>query len=274
MLAPSSENAGCKGVAESDNRLEWHETQARDGARLREFTLMRGARAVTGVLWSGANAAPGAPLVCFGHGASGDRHQRPIPHIAGALARDHGYFGLAIDGPVHGRRQVGPGGREAFWPEWRREGTADDMVADWRAALEAISALAEVGRGPVGYWGLSMGTVYGAPFVAAEPRIRAAVLGLMGLVSEPAHYRPVIERAARAISCPVFFLWQLEDELFERDACLALFDALGSEDKRLHANPGLHPNVPLDELDFSIAFLTRYLEGRAPKRDVMFRISE
>ena len=256
------------------NRLEWHETERQDGATVREFTIHSSGRPVTGVLWSGNGSAPGAPLVCYGHGASGNRHQRPIPDIAAGLCRNQGYFGLSLDGPVHGRRQVGPGGREAFWPEWQREGTAADMVRDWRLALETVSGLDEVGRGPVGYWGLSMGTIYGAPFVAAEPRISVAVLGLMGLVSEPAHYKPVIERAARAISCPVLFLWQLEDELFTRAQCLALFDALGAADKRLHANPGLHPAVPPEELEFCTAFLARYLSGTPLGREPVFRVSE
>ena len=119
-----------------------------------------------------------------------------------------------------------------------------------------------------------MGTIYGAPFVAAEPRISVAVLGLMGLVSEPTHYKPIIEAATKAITCPVLFVWQLEDELFSRAECLAMFDALGSQDKRLHANPGLHPNVPFEELDFSVAFLTSFLDGGRPPREVMFSISE
>jgi hypothetical protein len=258
----------------SDNRLEWHGTSQVDGATAREFTIHAASRPITGVLWSGARSSPGAPLVCFGHGASGDRHQRPIPYIAGQLSGGHGYFCLSLDGPVHGRRQTGPGGRESFWPEWRREGTSDDMVRDWRIALATICGEADVGAGPVGYWGLSMGTIYGAPFVAAEPRISVAVLGLMGLVSEPAHYKPIIEAAAKAITCPVLFVWQLEDELFSRAECLAMFDALGSQDKRLHANPGLHPNVPFEELDFSVAFLTSFLDDGRPPREVMFSVSE
>ena len=255
-------------------RLEWLDDVGRDGLSVREFTLHGGPRPVTGVLWSGPQTKPGAPLVCFGHGASGSRHQRPIPRLSRTLAGDHGYFCLAIDGPVHGRRQVGPGGREAFWPEWRREGTVEEMVRDWRAALAAVSAEPHVGSGPVGYWGLSMGTIYGAPFVAAEPRIEQAVLGLMGIVAEPAHYTPTIRAAAEAITCPVLFLMQLEDELFGREDCLALFDAFASEDKRLHANAGLHPNVPIDELDFSVAFLTSGLEKTRPPRDLMSLISE
>ena len=114
-----------------------------------------------------------------------------------------------------------------------------------------------------------MGTIYGAPFVAAEPRISAAVLGLMGIVSKPAHYRPTIQAAAEAISCPVFFIMQLEDELFSREECLALFDAFASTDKRLHANSGLHPFVPIDELDFSANFLAESLKGIRPARENM-----
>ena len=37
------------------------------------------------------------------------------------------------------------------------------MVRDWRLALAVISEKPDVGAGPVGYWGLSMGTIYGAP---------------------------------------------------------------------------------------------------------------
>ena len=257
--------------------LEWEGDQASRGARVREFTIADpdGGRPITGVLWSGATSRPGMPLVCYGHGASGDRHQRPIPRLASRLAAERGYFGLALDGPVHGRRQVGPGGRAAFWPEWEREGTVEAMTRDWRTALAAVTGLREVGEGPVGYWGLSMGTIYGAPFVAAEPRISCAVLGLMGLVSKPPHYAPTIRAAAAAIRCPVFFLWQLEDELFSRAECLTLFDAFAAPDKQLHANPGLHSAVPVEELDHGAAFLASVLEGgRRGDRQVMAGMSE
>jgi dienelactone hydrolase len=185
---------------------------------------------------------------------------------------EHGFAALSIDGPVHGRRQVGPGGREAFWPEWKREGSVEDMTADWRLALDFARSQPEVGEGPVGYWGLSMGTIYGAPFVAAEPRISTAVLGLMG-ISGPDHYRTRIRAAAQAISVPVLFLMQLEDELFNRAECLELFDALASTDRRLHANPGLHPEVPVEELLASIAFLVAHLTGTPTPRTNAFTAS-
>lgn len=229
------------------------------GYRLREFTLqVTDDRIVTGVLWVPDDAPVGSPLVCAGHGASGDRFQAPLPWLAKELASKHNAFSLAIDGPVHGRRQSGPGGRDSFWPEWAREGTVEDMNADWIAALDWAQTQPEVGAGPVGYWGLSMGTIYGAPFVAADPRIVVTVLGLMG-ISGPDHYLPSIRSAAEAITIPTLFLMQLEDELFGREPCLELFDAIAATDKQLHANPGLHPEVPVRELVHSVEFLMQGL---------------
>jgi hypothetical protein len=53
-------------------------------------------------------------------------------------------------------------------------------VPEWRAVVDAVQKLSHVGPGPVGYWGVSLGCVIGVPFVAAESRVRAAVLGLGG----------------------------------------------------------------------------------------------
>ena len=244
----------------------------KDGLRLREFSLDRQGRTVPGALWQPVESTPGAPMVCCGHGASGDRFQAPIPWLARRLAGQHGFSVLSIDGPVHGLRQVGAGGREAFWPEWKREGTAADMTADWKQALDFAQAQPEVGAGPVGYWGLSMGTIYGVPFAASESRVSVAVLGLMGITG-PDHYVPVIQSSAEQISVPVLFLMQLEDELFDRGQCLALFDALASDDKRLHANPGLHPAVPVEELASSADFLVKHLSGGSTDRSPTFTVS-
>lgn len=259
--------------------FDWGERVERDGIVCREFVLRHAAgtsagaapqngpealpsdagRTVPGVLWQGSVPRPGAPLIAFGHGASGDRHQTPIPYLARRLVREHGGTAIAIDGPVHGLRRQGEGGRGAFWPEWSREGTVDDMIADWRCALDAALELPELKGSPLGYWGLSMGTIYGAPLVAAEPRVRAAVLGLMGIAGPNDGYRARIEADAQRIDVPVLFLLQLEDELFDRAQCLALFDALASTDKRLHAHPGAHAAVPLEDIDHSLTFLVERL---------------
>jgi dienelactone hydrolase len=251
------------------------ETDERGGIVVRELTIERDNthRPVTAALWTPAGSTGERPLVCFGHGASGDRYQQPIPWLVQRLVGEHGFAGLSLDGPVHGRRQTGKGGRDAFWPEWRREGTVEEMTADWQATLDIVQGFDDVGAaGPIGYWGLSMGTIYGAPFVATESRITAAVLGLMGITG-PDHYRPVIATAASAIDIPVLFIMQLEDELFTRRECLALFDALATNDKRLHANAGLHPDVPMEELHNSVAFLAERLSGATADREVAFDVA-
>ena len=234
---------------------EWWPTNDPTGRSVREFRLIRDGseRAVTGALWSPAIGMGSArPLVLFGHGASGDRYQAPICHLAARFVRA-GSSALAIDGPVHGLRQVGPGGREALGDEMRRETFIDDMVDDWLAALAAVREQAEVAD--IAYFGLSMGSIFGIPTLARLPAVKAAVLGLLGTTRAGRPFAARVLDDAKSIRCPVLFLMQLEDELFPRDGYLELFDALGSGDKRIHANPGLHPQVPGDEIDFSFEFL-------------------
>jgi fermentation-respiration switch protein FrsA (DUF1100 family) len=103
-----------------------------------------------------------------------------------------------------------------------------------------------------------MGTVIGLPFVASEPRVDAAVLGLMGI---PADARG---EAARAVTIPVLFLVQWDDELVKRTDALALFDTLGSKRKTMHVNPGAHQAVPPDEFKASEEFFSKYLKVAAP----------
>ena len=139
----------------------------------------------------------------------------------------------------------------------RREAFIDDMVGDWLAALAATREQAAIGE--LAYFGLSMGSIFGIPTLAELPEAKAAVLGLLGTTRAGRPFADRLLRDAAAIRCPVLFLMQLEDELFPRDGYLELFDALGSDDKRIHANPGLHPEVPGEEIDFAFEFLGRRL---------------
>ena len=107
-----------------------------------------------------------------------------------------------------------------------------------------------------------MGTIIGLPFVAAEPRIDAAVLGLMGLTGPT---RDRIAEDAPRVECPVLFLIQWDDELFAREWALGLFDAIGSLDKRLHAHPGRHGDLPPEAFRSSASFLVGRLAPGAPR---------
>ena len=66
--------------------------------------------------------------------------------------------------------------------------------------------------------------------------------------------------AASAITCPVLFLVQTEDELVHTERALALFRSIGSQDKRLHAHPGAHAAIPIEEIEASEAFLATHLD--------------
>ncbi len=209
-------------------------------------------------------------MILCGHGASGDRYQAPIPHLARRFGIENEYPVLALDGPVHGLRQVGRGGRAAFAEEMKRSSFLDDMVADWQLAFETITHEVDLGRGRLGYYGLSMGTMFGLPLLASKIDFTAAAIGLCGSTGAASRIGKRLLEDAATVNHPVLFIMQLEDELFDREGYLALFDALSSTDKRLHANPGLHPEVPAEEIDFVVAFLTNYLSGRANALSISF----
>lgn len=235
-----------------------------DGVRERAFELTVDGRTVPGLLWTPVGATGERPLVVMAHGAT--RHKRAdyLVSLARMVVRRHGFAAVSIDGPGHGDRrddgctdQVQLFGE--FLGEWARPTSTDEVLADWQSTLDVMADLDEVGHGPLGFWGLSMGTIYGIPLVAAQPRVAAAVFGLMGLVG-PTRDRLALDAAT--VACPVLFLQQWDDQLMARDDVLALFDALGSADKRLHVHPGEHAAVPAEEMAFSVAFLARHLGDR------------
>lgn len=236
----------------------WLSSQESGGVCERQFEVEGARGPVPGLLWTPVGAEGGRPLVLIGHGASGSKREDHVVALARRLVRHHGFAAAAIDGPVHGDRRADRGTVAGlpfleFSQRWAGDpAMTDDMVADWRRTLDRLQSLPQVGKGPVGFWGLSMGTILGLPLVAAEGRIRVAVLGLMG---ETGPTRQRVARDAAAVRCPVLFVVQWDDELFERRAAFALFDRLGTPDKRLHANPGPHAAVPADELDATESFL-------------------
>jgi fermentation-respiration switch protein FrsA (DUF1100 family) len=242
--------------------LDWTgDTHEVDGVFERGFALQVDGRRVPGVLWTPPDAEGPRPLVLIGHGATAHKRYEYVLALARQLVRRHQFAAVAIDGAGHGDRRPNPGDDDMtifsdFLGEWSRDGSTDEAVADWRATLDAVRRQPEVGDGPVGYWGLSMGTIYGVPLVAADRRIQVAVFGLMGLVG-PTRERMAVD--ARSVTCPLLFIQQWDDSLIPRDSSFELFDALGAHDKRLHATPGEHSAVPAEEFVFSARFLARHL---------------
>jgi dienelactone hydrolase len=238
-----------------------------DGVSEQQFTLGD----IPGVLWTPAEATGPHPLVLVGHG--GGQH-KAAPGVVGRARRyvtECGFAAASIDAPSHGdrpqseehqrfsmviRERIAAGEPVGPLIPGYNATIAAQAVPEWRETLDALQRLDQIGAGgPVGYTGLSMGGAVGVRLAAAEPRITAAVLGLVasdGLIE-----------AAASITIPVEFLLQWNDEAVPLESGLALFGAFASAEKTLHANAGLHRDVPLFEVDSSARFFARHLLGAA-----------
>ena len=214
-----------------------------DGVTEQLFTLGE----IPGVLWTPDDAPGARPLILMGHGGGQHKKAPGIAARARHFAAEGGFAVAAIDAPHHGdrpkdeefvriatenRARMAGGEDPAALVAALHDLLAGQAVAEWQAVITAVQSLDRVAAGPAGYWGMSLG----------------CGLGVHGLA----------ETAAR-VTAPVQFLLQWDDDLVPRDQGLALFDALASAEKTLHANPGKHGEVPGFELDDSLRFFARHL---------------
>lgn len=172
-----------------------------------------------------------------------------------------GFAVAAIDGPVHGARRndgsIDPSVvRADFRLAWRDGIARHTMVSDWKAALDQLQLNPLLANVPVGYIGVSMGTAYGLPLLAQEPRITAAVLGLWSHTHVASAH---LLEAARSVTCPSWFTQCWDDEIFDRQGTIDLFDAIGSPDKQLVVYPGPHAELYGERMLEAACFLGRRL---------------
>jgi cephalosporin-C deacetylase-like acetyl esterase len=245
-----------------------------NGVTERLFELNVADERVPAVIWSPENARGERPVILMGHGGSQHKKIGTLATRARQYAQRLGYATLAIDAPGHGdrisREQAeqlakevgdrvrgigGAGGPSAQLMRTMVE-RAQRAVPEWKAALDAVQSLDFIGRSDaVGYWGVSMGTAIGVPFVASEPRIKCAVFGLAGL-------RPGLiglEQAAKSITIPLEFVFQWDDAVAPRETGIALFNAFASKEKTMHINPGGHVEIPNFEGASWQSFYVRHL---------------
>jgi pimeloyl-ACP methyl ester carboxylesterase len=255
--------------------MEFTDERTESGVTRRSFEVVVAGETVPAVIWAPEGAKGPRPLLLMGHGGSQHKKTPTLSARARAYARHLGYATLAIDAPNHGdrisreeaeafARDVGArvrGEVAAGWTPERLRQMAErtrQAVPEWKAALDAAEGFDFVGSGgPVGYWGVSMGTAIGVPFVAQEPRIVAAVFGLAGLRPDATE----MAAAARKISIPVEFVFQWDDAVAQREHGIALFDAFASTEKSMHINPGGHMEIPAFEGDSWERFFVRHLGG-------------
>jgi len=230
----------------------------------RGFTVERNGHIIPGVLWHPSQPAGPRPLVLMGHGGGAHKRNERMLMLGRMFSVDYGWCAAAIDGPVHGARgPVTDASDPAYRQMWQRPEIVQEMIDDWQATLDALSTLRDVDTTRVGYWGVSMGTMFGLPYVASDPRVRVAVLGKAGMSGSSVQRSGIdthFKTYAPRVTTPVLFVMQWDDERFERDGQLDLFDRLGAKDKRLHAYPGQHADNGPEAFEVQTAFLKRYLE--------------
>ena len=203
------------------------------------------------------------PLVLLAHGGSGHKSSIKMITMGFLLSMELGWNVVSIDGPAHGDRgSVKQSTDPAYREMWQRQNVVEEMMEDWRCLIDEFVSQDYIDQEKLGFWGLSMGTMFGIPFVASDSRIKTAVLGKAGLTgssSERSGIRPYFEKFAPKIHQPILFNIQWDDERFEREGQLELYDLIGSSDKRLHAYPGKHVESGPEALQVQAAFLKRYL---------------
>jgi dienelactone hydrolase len=252
-------------------QLQWteHKTSV-DGVCESGFTIDRAGLTIPGVLWQPArlptDVSARQPLVLMGHGGTGHKRNERMTMLGRLFAGEYGWCAAAIDGPAHGDRgqTTADPDRTAYRQMWQRPAIVQSMIDDWRVTLDALCGMATVDANRIGYWGVSMGTMFGLPFVASDERVRVAVLGKAGMTGSSVERSGIdvpFRQYAPQVRMPLLFAMQWDDERFERSGQLALFDLLGSKDKRLHAYPGLHSDNGPEAFAVQAAFLKRYLAG-------------
>ena len=180
------------------------------------------------------------------------------------LASAAGLAVIAIDGPYHGDRVPAPMAPSVYQQLIADEGidrVTARMTADWLDAVSALAGLGLADGAHVSVFGMSMGARFGLPAAAAlGPRLQCAVLGKFGIrPAAPLHpglHAPgLMTTAAHAISAPVLYHVQWDDEIFPRDGQFELFETLASADKPLIARPGPHAQTHPDDEASWMGFL-------------------
>jgi hypothetical protein len=232
-----------------------------DGVLERAFALGE----IPGILWTPGSASAPAPLILLGHPGG---LQKMYPRLVGRARQSvaQGFAAATIELPGSGDRPRAAAAEEARADLHRAlaagEPVNDDIVdrlilplvdmavPEWRAALDVLLSLPEIG-GPVGFAG---GVIaISIRLAVVEPRISAALLFAGSFVP-----RAMFEEA-RQVTIPLQVLLQWDDEGNDRQMALDLFDAFGTKEKTLHANMGGHTGVPQFEGDDGNRFFARHL---------------
>ena len=251
----------------ADHALKWIDEGSTEALITeREFVITGGKKPVPGILWTPESVEKPLPLVLFGHQGSSHKRVSEALMLAHRFAGAYQFAFAAIDGPVHGGREV-PGDYAAAMADGGVDNVIDGMVADWTATQEQLSRLDQIDGNQVAYIGFSMGARFGIPYTAAAgDRLRCSVVGKNGLQSNDealarASTGPRFTRDAPRIKVPVLFHMQWDDQLYLKETQCDLFDLIGSEDKRLISYPGPHARSTPEAVDHWCRFIASHLRA-------------
>jgi hypothetical protein len=211
-----------------------------------------GAEHIPCSLWSATDRP--RQVVLMGHGLGVDRYHQSIQLPMQVLARECDAIVIAPDIPLHGVRNRFPDdpmGIVQRWQTYWASGGVEETCSEF-LRLEQYCRR-EFGPLPISYFGLSLGTQYGVVFLARAERVSAAVLGLFG--SHPPPQTPVMNRFAPRVSCPVYFVQKLDDEIHPAETTTHLFSMLGAAEKFMDTTRGSHVAVSEETFRNACAFL-------------------
>ncbi|HEY9279540.1 MAG TPA: alpha/beta hydrolase [Eoetvoesiella sp.] len=251
-------------VKESSFKIDTLNTTATTGIRQIKFLSTRQNRRIPGLLWlPQLPIRSGFPLVLVQHGGSGHKADDSTQELVAELT-SHGFAVAAIDGPIHGERRHHPLPKaerlQAFLDYWGTNPHLEDFVQDWLCVIESLVTHPEIAPCRLGWYGVSMGTAYGLPVVARSPHIKTAVLGKWS--ADYINSKHLLAEAP-AVSCNTLFVQHWDDEIFDRNGTLAIFDAIGTTQKQLHVYTGGHFGRSAVELEACIAHFSRCLKPLA-----------
>jgi len=240
------------------------------GMTTQELSFQSNGHTVPGVIWKPIKLNSPRPLLLMGHGGSHHKTAPIMVDIARRFVCNHGFIVACIDGPIHGARRseliTGPQKQQEFLQMWEKDNCIDLMVSDWSFFLNELVKLEFINTQALGWYGISMGTAYGLPFIAADDRIKVALLGMWG--GDFVNSQRLVDDAAK-VKCQVFFQQKWDDQFFSREGQIQLFEKLGSVEKWLKVYPGAHVSVSGEQLDDIEDFLSKKLINLETKQSAI-----
>jgi len=216
------------------------------------------------------------PVLIIQHGLHSSKDDPRLGNLAAAWA-PFGFACITIDAPLHGERAQGEFDLRALLSlPYAGLRFVVQNVVDLRRTVDYIETRADLAAGRIAFVGFSMSTFLGVPFVALEPRVRAACLALGGaglfhfLASQSAADRRADQELIAKLVDPLHYAADIAprpvlqvnseiDEIVPAALGHMLYSSLG-EPKRSLWYRGAHGELPAEVIAEMRLFLSDALD--------------